>query len=167
MSARAVIADVDGTLCDVSTALHHLPDFTKFHQATSECPATPEVVEWCRIMQSTGCVIAVVTARKYQHQELTERWLARHLDFPYIGPFMRGDHDDRPDTEVKRDIHRILTEDYGFRIQAAIDDRPSVIRFWQSMGVPVRVVYRRDWEAAGESYEGLLGENSLIAQGRR
>ena len=38
---EAVIVDVDGTLCDISTALHHLPNYDAFHRASRECPPTP------------------------------------------------------------------------------------------------------------------------------
>ena len=93
----------------------------------------------------------------YRHETLTREWLAEHVPhFDYLGPLMRGDRDHRSDDEVKLDLLRIIRDDLGFDVVAAIDDRPRVIRLWQSQGIPVEVVYRDDWEAAGESYEGLL-----------
>ncbi|WP_298442550.1 hypothetical protein [Gordonia sp. (in: high G+C Gram-positive bacteria)] len=44
----------------------------------------------------------------------------------------------------------------GYDIVAAIDDRPRVIRLWQSLDIPTTIVRRPDWEAAGESYDGLV-----------
>ena len=47
----AVIVDMDGTLCDVSTVLHlqAKPDgFAAFHQACAQCPPHRPVVDWCR-----------------------------------------------------------------------------------------------------------------------
>lgn len=154
MKVQAVIVDVDGTLCNVSSALHHLPNFAAFHRASRLCPPTPEVIAWCADHHNAGRELLVVTGRKYQHEGLTRDWLDEHLPLPYVGPYMRGDADDRPDTEVKSDILEIITAD-GFEVVAAIDDRPSVIRNWESHGVPTTVVMRPDWLDNGESYDDL------------
>lgn len=157
MTPTAVIVDVDGTLCDVTAALHHLHgrrrDFEAFHQATARCPSTPRAVEWCLEQHSAGHTLVVVTARRYQHEALTRDWLDEHLPVSYLGPLMRGDDDHRDDAVVKREIHRIITEDYGYRVVAAIDDRPRVIALWRSMGIPTTAVHRPDWEQSGEYYD--------------
>lgn len=168
MSTRttAVIVDVDGTLCDVSSALHHITtpgvtkDFGAFHRAAAQCPPTDWVLDWCAEQKATGHTLVVVTGRMYRHYNDTADWLVRHLPGSFVGPLMRGDDDYRPDTEVKRDIHALLTSPdyYDFEVVAAIDDRPSVIRLWRSLGIPTTVVRRADWEAAGESYAGLLDD---------
>lgn len=164
----AVIVDMDGTLCDVSSALHHLhgprKDFHAFHEATRHCPSTHWVIEWCADRVDEGHAIFVVTARKYQHESLTREWLGEHFPLPYQALLMRGDHDDRSDDEVKLDILRIIREDYGYEVVRAIDDRPRVIRLWKSQGIPCDVVYRSDWEQVGESYGDLIDE---VKYGRR
>lgn len=38
----------------------------------------------------------------------------------------------------------------------AVIDRPRVIRLWRAQGIPCEVVYRADWEAAGEPYGDLI-----------
>ncbi|QCG77821.1 polynucleotide kinase [Gordonia phage SmokingBunny] len=157
----AVIVDVDGTLCDVSTALHHittpdvLKDFDAFHRAAAQCPPTDWVLEWCEQQRAAGHVLVVVTGRMYRHIMDTTEWLVRHLPGPFIGPLMRGDDDVRPDTEVKHEIYTLLTDPdyYNLDIVAAIDDRPSVIRLWRSLGIPTTVAWRKDWLAAGEHYD--------------
>lgn len=154
----AVIVDVDGTLCDVSTALHHITtpgqtkNFDAFHADAMRCPATDWVLRWCEIHWSEGHELLIVTGRKYRWEDETRDWLNRHL-IDYHGPFMRGDDDNRVDTEVKRDIYEMLTEDHGFDIVAAIDDRPTVIDLWESLGIPTTAVIRPDWAAAGEYYK--------------
>lgn len=154
---EAVIVDVDGTLCDITTALHHLPNYAAFHEASRRCPPTPGVIEWCRAHHDAGRVLAVVTARKYRHESVTRAWLAEHLSpLPYLGPFMRGDDDTRPDTEIKREIEDILSRDHHLDVVAAIDDRPSVIRLWSGeLGIPTTVVHRPDWLSSGETYDDL------------
>lgn len=162
MSPRtAVIVDVDGTLCDVSTALHHITtpgatkDFDAFHRAAAQCPPTDWVLDWCAQQRDAGHLLVIVTGRMYRHIEGTSLWLARNLPGSFIGPLMRGDDDYRPDTEVKHDIYRLLTDPdyYDLEIVGAIDDRPSVIRLWQSLDIPTTIVHRDDWIAAGETYD--------------
>ena len=150
----AVIVDMDGTLCDVATALHLLPDLDAFHVATRGCPPTTHVVEWCERAHADGHAVIVVTARMYRHEQGTVDWLAEHFaHVPHIGPLMRGDRDRRSDDEVKLDILRVIRDDLGYDVVAAIDDRPRIIRLWRAQGIPTTVVHRADWEAAGEPYD--------------
>ncbi|URM86155.1 polynucleotide kinase [Gordonia phage BiggityBass] len=154
---EAVIVDIDGTLCDVSGILHHLPDYDAFHQASVHCPPVDQVLLWCDEQVARGRELIVVTGRKYTHGDLTIAWLEQHMRHPFHGPFMRGEDDARPDTEVKAQIARQLREDHGFDVVAAIDDRPSVIRLWhRTLSIPTTVVYRRDWLLNGETYHDLL-----------
>ena len=157
----AVIVDMDGTLCDVRDALVHLygdrKDMRAFHRATRRCPPTPEVVEWCEQAAAAGHTLLLVTARKYEHEQLTREWLAEyvpHLEFAHV--LMRGDRDDRHDDLVKHDILSIIRNDLGYDVVEAYDDRPRVIRLWRSWGIPVRIVHRPEWEDVGEPYGDLL-----------
>lgn len=146
----AVIVDVDGTLVDVTTAIPHLYDdqgrktFDAFHQASAVCPPNWQAISYVVRAHAAGIVVAVVTARMYRWQELTEAWLAEHMPVPYVGPFMRGDTDYRTDVEVKRDIYRVLTQTHGYRIIGAIDDNPPIIDLWSSLGIPTETV-PREW----------------------
>lgn len=153
----AVLVDMDGTLVDVRDALPHLPNLDRFHQHTRHCPPTPHVVDWIERAVDDGHRPIIVTARMYRHQQLTVDWLAEHIPhIDYLGPLMRGDRDLRSDDVVKREILRVIREDHGYDVVAAIDDRPRVIRLWQSLGIPTTIVHRPDWETAGESYAGLV-----------
>lgn len=141
---EAVIVDVDGTLCDVSSVRHHVAarpkNFDAFHAASAQCPPIAQAVAFVEKHHAAGRTVVVVTARRYQWETLTHDWLTRHLPVPFVGPFMRGDLDNRPDVEVKRDIHEILLRDHGFRIVEAIDDNPSIVALWQELGIPTTVV---------------------------
>lgn len=145
MSAlEAAIVDVDGTLCDVS-AIRHLvtgkrKDFAAFHSAASDCPPNHAVLAEVQYLYGCGYDIIVVTARMYQWELATRTWLNQHMPVPYLGPFMRGDNDLRSDVDVKRDIHRILTGDYGHRIVHCIDDNPAIVALWHELGIPTTVV---------------------------
>ncbi|BBY54109.1 hypothetical protein H7J07_05725 [Mycobacterium koreense] len=144
MSSDAVIVDVDGTLCDVASVRHHVhqrpKNFHAFHSGAADCPPHDFVVDEVIGHYRGGRTIVVVTARMYRWEDSTRGWLDRHLPVPYLGPFMRGDTDFRPDVDVKRDIHRIITTDHGFRVVHAIDDNPSIVELWTQLGIPTTVV---------------------------
>lgn len=141
---EAVIVDVDGTLCDVSTLRHHIAsrpkNFDAFHAGSSQCPPITQTLEFIARHHGAGRTIVVVTARCYRWEGLTRAWLNRHVTAPFAGPFMRGDDDFRPDVEVKRAIHEILLRDHGYRIVEAIDDNPAIVALWQELGIPTTVV---------------------------
>lgn len=140
----AVIVDVDGTLCDVSSVRHHIAtrpkNFGAFHAGSAQCPPVAQTLAFIEAHHAAGRVIVVVTARMYQWEGLTRTWLNQHLTVPYVGPFMRGDDDLRPDVEVKRRIHEILVRDYRYRFVEAIDDNPSIVALWHELGIPTTVV---------------------------
>jgi hypothetical protein len=147
----AVIVDVDGTLCNVTDIRHHVTqhpkNFDAFHREAAECPPNMPVIHLCDAWHLRGVTVVVVTARKYQWLNSTTAWLDRWMPCPYEGPFMRGDLDNRPDTEVKAQIHKILTDDHGFDVIACIDDNPAIVALWESMGIPTTVV--PGWGRAG------------------
>jgi hypothetical protein len=140
----AVIVDVDGTLCDV-TQLHPLlvgkgRDLNAFHKASADMPANNQALRFCERHHAADRVVVVVTARMYRWEQLTLDWLGKYVTFPFVGPFMRDDHDIRPDVEVKRDIYGILTSDHRYNIVAACDDNPSIVELWESLNIPVEVI---------------------------
>ena len=82
----AVIADLDGTLCDVSEILHLVEgeerDFHAFHAASADCASVEAVVEAVRAAKATGRGILIVTGREFIWRDLTLDWLAKH-EIPY------------------------------------------------------------------------------------
>ncbi len=140
----AVIVDVDGTLCDVSSLRKHVSsrpkNFDAFHAGSAQCPPIAQTLEFIDHHYGAGRTIVVVTARCYRWEGLTRAWLNRHVTVPFEGPFMRGDDDYRPDVDVKRRIHEILVHEHGYRIVEAIDDNPAIVALWQELGIPTTVV---------------------------
>ena len=137
----AVVVDMDGTLCDVSTVVHLQaePDgFEAFHQACAQCPPHRPVVDWCLDHLSRGHEILVVTGRDAWSRELTIRWLSEHLPMPIAGLHMRPEGDFRSNRDLKREIHSGLALEYDIR--AAIDDDPEIVELWLAVGIPVAMV---------------------------
>jgi hypothetical protein len=149
----AVIVDVDGTLCDITTALHHLNGETHgfqkngrpvkrldlFHAASALCPPNQVAIDYCVQAAEVGHHLIIVTARMEEWRDLTVTWLHQHLK-PAMhaaghydrvcGPHMRRQDDYRPDVEIKMEI------------VGAIDDNPSVVQLWRSEGIPTTEVPR-------------------------
>ncbi len=109
----AVIVDMDGTLCDVSTVVHLQaePDgFAAFHEACRRCPPHRGVIEWCVEHHNRGNALLVVTGRDAWARGLTSQWLAENLPVPIDGLHMRNDGDYRSNVEIKREIHGDLAD---------------------------------------------------------
>lgn len=144
----AVIFDVDGTLCDVSSVRHFVAsrpkNFDAFHAGSIDCPPHADVARAARAATAEGLAVLVVTARKLMWRYHTILWLAEQR-IPYDELYMRDDRDGRRDVEVKTDILRDIERD-GYRPVAAWDDNPSIVALWRSRGIDVHVV--PGWEHA-------------------
>lgn len=144
----AVIFDMDGTLADVSLIRHHLKavkpngkpdkDFTRFHEEGVNVPPHQWVVDAAREYHEKGIAVLIVTARKRMWEKHTSWFLALH-DIPSDDMFMRGNKDNRPDYELKKDILEMIRFQ-GYNVIHAYDDNPAVIRLWQEEGIPTTIV---------------------------
>ena len=103
----AVIADLDGTLCDVAGILHHLEgderDFAAFHAASADCPPRAEVADAVRAAHDAGKAVLVVTSREFIWRDLTLDWLVGN-EIPHDGLAMRIVGDYRADDVVKAEM---------------------------------------------------------------
>jgi FMN phosphatase YigB (HAD superfamily) len=148
MKKNAIIFDMDGTLADVSSIRHHLKYYDKnkkrimkhfnmFHEKSVDVPAHGHVVSAAQIAYLLGNDIIIVTARKHMWRHQTAWWLAMngvHSD----ALFMRGNNDDRPDYEVKKDILNTIRK--AWNPIHAWDDNPSIIKLWTEEGIPCTIV---------------------------
>jgi len=143
---KAFICDIDGTVADHEGIRGHL-DYDKvmldkpnphvIHVVTSLIlsPSEPDNVT---------CVF--VSGRPERSRDDTKEWLGKNVFTPYDNElFMRPDWlanglpDYRKDYIVKEEIYRNHIEP-KYDIQFAIDDRPQVLRMWQSLGIPTFAV---------------------------
>jgi FMN phosphatase YigB (HAD superfamily) len=154
MKRPAVIFDMDGTLADVSSIRHHLrkydetkrrivKHFNKFHERSVDVPAHDYVVNAAQVAHMLGLDILVVTARKHMWRHQTAWWLAMH-GVHSDALFMRGNLDNRPDYEVKKDILETIRRQWD--VIHAFDDNPSIIKLWTEEGISTTMV--DGWEDA-------------------
>jgi hypothetical protein len=108
---KAIVVDMDGTLCDVRSIRHIVAssrsargrDFDAFHSASIDCPAHGEVVAIVNAAVERRLTILVVSARDERWSMLTALWLMEH-SVPYDQMFLRKRGDQRSDVEVKNEI---------------------------------------------------------------
>jgi hypothetical protein len=138
----AVIADLDGTLCDVSSILHHVEgeerDFAAFHAASADCPPHAVVADAVRAAHDVGQAVLVVTGREFVWRDLTLDWLVAH-EIPYDELVMRIVGDYRPDDVIKAEMLDQLKAD-GWNVTEAWEDSDDIIALWESRGITVHAV---------------------------
>ena len=139
---KAIVVDMDGTLCDVEGIRHYVtgdrPDFRSFHEASRFCPTRPEVEAEVREAHSQGVAVVIVTAREERFERATRDFLERHR-IPYQALYMRPWGDRRRDTVVKAEILQRLMGD-GFEPIRAIEDRLDIAEVWEAHGIEVMFV---------------------------
>lgn len=155
---EAVIVDVDGTLCNVTSVRHHVlnrpKDFDAFHREAETCPPHQQAIDFCWKHFQAGRDILFVTGRMEMWRASTQTYIFRTLPGMRVwGPWMRPQGDYRPDVEVKTDIFNQIAEYWD--VVAAIDDNPNIIALWKGLGIPTEVVPGWDHEAAASYVDSL------------
>ena len=130
------IFDLDGTLANCSHRQHFVRDgnhdWTGFFEAAVNDTINEGVHQWMRSLYHSGQTeVVIVTGRPDKYSVLVEDWLTRH-EVRYHHIFSRRNNDRRDDVLVKKDIVKLMPME---NIWFAVDDRPSVIRMWRSLGI--------------------------------
>jgi predicted kinase len=166
-NAPWVLVDVDGTVAtftDLKTGEQLRGPFEEYRVDVDQVMEV--VAEWVRALYP-HYNICIVSGRHDFCGDMTCDWLEMH-GIPFDHILMRYSADNRSDAPVKEEILRelqaVVGADHGaytrweefsttddkpiFTVPAqgiafVIDDRPRVVRMWQSMGIPVFPV--RGW----------------------
>lgn len=136
---KIVICDIDGTIADTAHRVHFLEgekkDWKSFFGKMMSDPVREEVVAQIRTLHESGHTIVFVSGRPDNYRAFTADWLTKNgIDFGFT-LIMRRSDDSRPDTAVKEQIYDKFFADK--KVVKVFDDRPSVIRMWQSKGLNV------------------------------
>ncbi len=132
---KAIIVDLDGTLCDVGHRVHHVEKVEKDWKQFNELMVHDSLNHWCfELMEALidrGYKILFVTGRGEFWRGPTETWLLKH-SVKYDLLFMRGILDRREDSDVKQDIYEQNIKDH-YDILFVVDDRKSVVERWRKL----------------------------------
>jgi hypothetical protein len=183
-NAPWVLVDVDGTVATFTDLKTGKQLRGPFDEHRVDVDQVMEVVaEWVRALYPYYN-ICIVSGRHDFCGDMTCNWLEMH-GIPFDHILMRYSGDNRSDSPVKEEILKelqaVVGTDHGaytrweefsttddkpiFTMPAqgvafVIDDRPRVVRMWQSMGIPVFPV--RGWvdHTPGCAYESEKGYRS-------
>ncbi len=137
---KAIIVDLDGTLCDLSHRVHFVEnpvngvkDWDSFFMGISE----DELNIWCfeviEAFVKRGYQILFVTGREEAYRKITVEWLEK-FKVKYHQLYMRSLKDRREDSDVKVDIYRNEIEQV-YDTLFVLDDRKSVVKAWRELGL--------------------------------
>ncbi len=144
MKKKAIIVDLDGTLCNVDHRVHYVQQEKKNWKLFNQEMINDQLNNWCyeliESMRNEKCDILFVTGRGEEYRKETEKWLFDH-DVKYDHLYMRELKDSRSDNIIKNEIYenKIASQ---FQILFVVDDRLSVVKMWRSIGL---VCLQCDW----------------------
>lgn len=136
MKKKAIIVDLDGTLCNIDHRLHHFTAKKKNWKAFFEGIPNDTINPWCRtLIYAMDKVVEIifVSGRPDEYRGPTKNWLAEYGfgDYPL---FMRPSGDFRRDSEIKEEIYRKHIEP-NYDVSFVVDDRQHVVDKWREMGL--------------------------------
>lgn len=131
---KAIIVDLDGTLCDCSHRRHlaEQRDWKGFYEALVDDPVNEHVRVTVEALAESYTVL-LVSGRPLDYAYHTIVWLDESA-ICYDELHMRKSGDSRDDTIVKREILTELRKKYD--IVMAFDDRDRVVKMWRDEGIP-------------------------------
>lgn len=148
-----VVFDIDGTIADISHRLHFIvppeghqgrfmKDWIAFDAASRNDEPIPPTIEILQSLAGSGeHTIVLLTGRNERNRENTIDWLELHK-IPYDTLYMREKADRRHDTEVKKDVLKILKKRYHRVPDMVFEDRPRVVKMWRDQGIYCIDVYQ-------------------------
>lgn len=128
----AIICDLDGTLAlrgdrDPFDYYHAIEDHVNW--------SVVKVVQGLWVgLRSKPCVILVVSGREEASRHVIEYWFKVHKILPQgrQGIYLRSTNDNRPDSEVKKEIYEKYIAPF-YEVVCVFDDRDSVVKMWRDL----------------------------------
>lgn len=126
---KCILVDVDGTLAHMNGKRGAF----EWDKVWVDEPDEAVIAVVNSIQQYTGFKIVILSGRDGCCREMTGDWLLEQ-GIGHHALIMRAPNDMRKDTIVKEEIFwRDIADNYN--VQFVIDDRPSVVRMWQEIGL--------------------------------
>lgn len=131
----AWIFDIDGTLARMTGRNPY--DFARVHE---DVPIEHTAMVARKLAEDS--TIVLLSGRDESSRSVTEPWL-RDNKIPFAELHMRSDDDKRPDYLMKYELFDLRLRN-RFRVLGVFDDRLSVCRMWDRLGVPLMRLGRPD-----------------------
>lgn len=137
---KAVVIDLDGTLCNVVHRLKHLdPTHPEYdYEAWNDALVNDEPNDWClfllRMLFKKGFAVILLTGRPERVRQITKDWLIRH-SIQYDKLLMKPDEYDHMPSEDFKDIayEKFIKPNYD--VLFCLDDTAKVSQMWRSKGL--------------------------------
>lgn len=160
---KAIICDLDGTLCDVSHRRHFVSNGNKNYDAfNSACVDDPCVEPIRQLLFIVDCLnyhaslekIAIIlcSGRGNEWRQETVEWL-QYFNVPFTELYMRAEKDYRSDVIVKREMLNEIRNE-GYEVLFTIDDRASVVQMWRDEGLTCLQAAPGDFDVKKPAYKG-------------
>ena len=132
---EAILVDVDGTLAHIDSNNPRNPyDASRAMEDVLD-DAVSLLTAMC---YQHGYRVIILTGRHSGHLQVTKDWLdANGVNYDEI--YCRDEGDTRADYIVKEELFEKHVKD-KYNVKFVIDDRPQVIRMWQSLGLKTLIV---------------------------
>ena len=130
----AVMVDVDGTVA-LHAGVRDPFDTSRYYLDQPN----RAVIAAVNSMYLAGHLVVFCSGRDDDFRDVTEEWLAEHVQIPHSGLFMRPAGDRRRDDVVKLELFDRHIRD-RFAVTCVFDDRDRVVAAWRSIGLTVMQV---------------------------
>ena len=136
---KAIICDLDSTLCNADHRVHHMKAKKKNYPAFVAGIGNDTPNAWCvalvKAMKESGYEIIYLTGRGEEERKISELWLTAHSPVQDYILLMRKAKDWRKDFIVKKEIYEEQVQPY-YDVVFAIDDRFHLAKMFRSIGLP-------------------------------
>ncbi len=132
---KAIIVDLDGTLCNVDHRVQYVQGVQKNWKEFNDRMGSDSLNHWCfeliSAMKQQGYSVLFVTGRDESYKTHTLSWLNQY-HVPFDELHMRKVGDYREDSDVKEAIYKQDIEN-KYDILFVVDDRKSVVDRWRKL----------------------------------
>lgn len=128
--SKYMIVDIDGTI-----ALRGDRDPYDWGRVGEDRPNSPIITVIKALQTELGYRIIFTSGRKRRCHKATVEWIKEHVGLDHPVLYMRSDNDNRPDTEVKRQMFLDGIRPVFDDPVLVFDDRDAVVAMWRSLGL--------------------------------
>ena len=144
---KTVVVDLDGTVANCDTRLHHVKGKKRNYKAFySEVANDKPINDMIELVKSLSFLYEIVfcTGRSEISRYDTIQWINQHMGMDTPVLLMRNERDYRPDNETKLE----LLENYGLtphEVLFILEDRSRVVKAWRDAGYRCLQVQEGDY----------------------